>query len=110
MKGRIKPSTVWLMGAVLIACLLSASVFSGEHPWDSDQRTDSLGTGPIPAIADSTTTSAILVRPGQTGSAATSAGSSTIIDYLQSLVFRMAREYADWFRSPKNRSNQSSRW
>jgi hypothetical protein len=110
MKGRIKPSAVWLMGAVLIACVLSTSVFSGEHPWDSDRRPDSSGTGPAIAISDPITIADTLVRPGQTSSAAAGAGSSTIIDYLQSLVFRVARGYADWFRPSKSRSTQSSRW
>ncbi len=108
MKGKIKPSVVWLMGAMLIACLLSAPVVSGEHPWDSDRRPDSASTGPITVTSDSTLL-ATQVRPGQTTSAVTSAGSTTIIDYLQSLVFRMARGYADWFRPSKSRSSQTSR-
>ena len=113
MKGRIKPSAVWLVGAVLIACLLSAPVFSGEHPWDSDRRPDTTSTGPITSTSDSILL-ATQVRPGQTTSAVTgavaSAGSSTIIDYLKSMVFRVARGYGDWFRPSKSRSSQSSRW
>lgn len=96
-KGKVKTSALWLMIALLISCVLSTTVFSGENPWDSDHRPSQSNCPP--GGNDSTSVnSGSTSRATVVGGSATSSSESGWVQTVHRVLMFVARHHAEWLR------------
>lgn len=109
MTSRVRASAFLLLLAVLFTCVLSTAVFSGEHPWDSDQHPDSVVAPP--PVEDTVRVVVGTARPGGGSTTTAVSGGSASVDWVNRLLFKVAWAYAQRNYHPaRSHSMQTNRW
>jgi len=111
MAGKFKYSPVLMVVAVLATFVLVSTVLSGEHPWDTDRSTHSTGGSGGTGTPDSSSMAATdSARSVRVVGSSTAESSTSVVEYLRRIVFQIARNYGEWYRSSGSSSTHSSRW
>ena len=113
MTSKVKALVLLLMLAVLSTCVLSTSVLSGEHPWDSDRHPDTLIVQP--PVVDTVTNIIGTTRSGTgtgSGVVAASAASSepAFVDVVQQWLFRLVWKFTQRSSQARSYGSDADRW
>lgn len=98
-KGKVKRSAVWLMLAVLTTCVLSATVMSGENPWDSDHRPTQSGSPGTSSDTTCQSNTRIVMSAASAEDNTASIGENGWMRVVHQVLMFVARHQAEWLRS-----------